>query len=140
MLFLEFSLWRMPAHFPNELRIKLKTNIQYCSYIQDKFNSICAVMNFIIFKNRYSYKLLVSLCSSINPKVSFIYFFIDQLNGTLCLVSQLYPTLCHPMDCSPPGFSVHGDSQGKNTGVSCHALLQGIFPTQGLNPGLLHCR
>ena len=31
-----------------------------------------------------------------------------------------------------------GDSPGKNTGVGCHALLQGIFPTQGLNPGLLH--
>ena len=29
---------------------------------------------------------------------------------------------------------------GKNTGVGCHSLLQGIFPTQGLNPGLLHCR
>ena len=28
----------------------------------------------------------------------------------------------------------------KNTGVGCHALLQGIFPTQGLNPGVLHCR
>ena len=31
---------------------------------------------------------------------------------------------------------VHGDSPGKNTGVGCHALLQGIFPTQGLNSGL----
>ena len=29
---------------------------------------------------------------------------------------------------------------GKNTGVSCHFLLQGIFPTQGLNLRLLHCR
>ena len=36
--------------------------------------------------------------------------------------------------------SVHGDSPGKNTGVGCHALLQGIFSTQGSNPGLLHCR
>jgi len=44
------------------------------------------------------------------------------------------------MDCSPPGSSVHGDSPGKNTGVSCHALLQGIFPSQGLNTGLPHCR
>ena len=44
------------------------------------------------------------------------------------------------MDCSPPGSSVHEDSPGKNTGVGCHALLQGIFPTQGQNPGLLHCR
>ena len=45
-------------------------------------------------------------------------------------------TLCDHVDCSPPGSSVHGDSPGKNTGVCCHALLQGIFPTQGSNPGL----
>ena len=32
------------------------------------------------------------------------------------------------------------NSPGKNTGVGCHSLLQGIFPTQGLNPGLLHSR
>ena len=40
------------------------------------------------------------------------------------------------MDCSPPGSSVH--FPGKNTGVGCHFLLQGIFPTQGLNLHLLH--
>ena len=65
------------------------------------------------------------------------------------------------MDCSPPGSAVHGvlqgrllegvaivfyrllcpwTSPGKNTGVSCHSLLQGIFLTQGSNPGPLHCR
>ena len=44
------------------------------------------------------------------------------------------------MDCSLPGSSVHGDSPGNNTGVSCHFLLQGIFPTQGSNLGLPHCR
>ena len=44
-----------------------------------------------------------------------------------------------PMDCSLPGSSSHGIFPGKNTGVGCHFLLQGIFPTQGLNPGLLHC-
>ena len=42
---------------------------------------------------------------------------------SLCLVVQLCPTLCDPMDCSPPGSSVHGDSPGKNTGVGCHAFL-----------------
>ena len=47
---------------------------------------------------------------------------------------------CEPMDYSLPDSSVHGDSPGKNTGVGCHALLQGIFPTQGSNPGLPHCR
>ena len=51
----------------------------------------------------------------------------------LCLVAQSCPTLYNPTDCSPPGSSVHGDSPGKNTGVSCHGLLQRIFPTQGLN-------
>ena len=47
------------------------------------------------------------------------------------------------MDCSPPGSSVHWVSPGKNTGVGCHALLQGIFPTQGSSPHLpwlLYCR
>ena len=58
----------------------------------------------------------------------------------LCWVAQSCPTLCDPMNCSPPGSSVHGDSPGKNTGVCCHALLQGIFPMQGSNPGFLHCR
>ena len=42
--------------------------------------------------------------------------------------------------CGPPGRSVHGDSPGKETGVGCHFLLQGIFLTQGSNLGLLHCR
>ena len=96
-------------------------------------------------------------------------------------------TLCDPMDCSSPGFSIHGILQartlervaisfsnawkwkvkvkslshvrlfathglkptrllhpwnflGKSTGVGCHFLLQGIFPTQGSNPGLPHSR
>ena len=58
-----------------------------------------------------------------------------SLCAVLCLVAQSCLTLCDPMDSS-----VHEDSPGKNTGVGCHALLQGIFPTQGSNPGLLHCR
>ena len=57
----------------------------------------------------------------------------------LCLVAQC-DLMCDPMDYSLPGSSVHGDSPGKNTGVDGHALFQGIFPIQGLNPGLPHCR
>ena len=45
-------------------------------------------------------------------------------------VTQSRPTLCDSWDCSPPGSSVHEDSLGKNTGLGCHALLQGIFPTR----------
>ena len=62
------------------------------------------------------------------------------LCAVLCLVSQSCPTLWDPMDCSPPGASMHGDIPGKNTEVGCHAVLQGIFAIQGSNPGLLHCR
>ena len=58
----------------------------------------------------------------------------------VCLVTQSCLTLSNPMKHSPPGSSVHGDFPGKNTGVGCHALLQGIFPTQGSNPFLQHCR
>ena len=58
----------------------------------------------------------------------------------LCLEAQLCPTLCSPTDCSLPGSSFHGDSPGENTGVGCHALLQGVFPPQGSNPGFSHCR
>ena len=57
----------------------------------------------------------------------------------MCVCAQLCPSLGDPMDrlqsvrlhC-PWGFP------GKNTGVGCHFLLQGIFPTQGLNLCFLH--
>ena len=52
-------------------------------------------------------------------------------SAVLCLVAQLCLTLCDPR--SLPGSSVHGDSPGKNTGLGCHFLLQGIFLTQGSN-------
>ena len=56
-------------------------------------------------------------------------------------VIQSCMTLCNPMGCSLSGFSVHGISQARIlTGVGCHFLLQEIFPTQGLNLGLPHCR
>ena len=51
----------------------------------------------------------------------------------LCILSCFQ--LCNPTNCSLPGSSVHGIFQAKNTGVGCHILLQGIFPTQGSNPG-----
>ena len=53
------------------------------------------------------------------------------------LVTQSCLTLCDPMDCS---LLYPGNSPSKNIGVSCHSLLKGIFPTQGSNLGLLHCR
>ena len=59
---------------------------------------------------------------------------------SLCMHAQSCPTLFDPMFCSPPSSSVLEflwNFPGKNTGVGCHFLLQGIFLTQGSNPSLL---
>jgi len=61
------------------------------------------------------------------------------ISYVLCLVAQSCLTLCDPIDCTPPGSAVHGDSPSKNTGMGCHAL-QEIFPTLRSNPGFLHFR
>ena len=53
-------------------------------------------------------------------------------------MAQSCPTLCDPVDYSQAPLCM--DSPGKKTGVGCHALLQGIFPTQGSNSGLSNCR
>ena len=55
-------------------------------------------------------------------------------------VAQSCPTLCDPMDYSLPGCSIHGILQAISWRMVCHFLLQETFLTQGLNPGLLHCR
>ena len=55
-----------------------------------------------------------------------------------CLVAELCSTLLHPCGLSPTRLLCPWDFPGKNTGVGCHFLLQGIFPTQGLNLRLLH--
>ena len=66
---------------------------------------------------------------------------MDEMDRhVLCLVAQSYRTLCDPMDCSLPGSIIHGDSPSQNAGVGSHSLLQGIFQTQGSNPGLPHFR
>ena len=53
---------------------------------------------------------------------------------------SVVPNSADPVDFRPPGSPAHGDSPGKNTGVGRHGFFQGIFPTQGSNAGLLHCR
>ena len=56
------------------------------------------------------------------------------------LVAKLCPTLCDPMDCSPPGSSVHGIFHARILEWVAIFFSRGIFLTQGLKLGLLHCR
>ena len=66
--------------------------------------------------------------------------FRGQCVCTHAQLAQSCPILCDSIDCNTPGSSVHWILQGKNTGVGFHALLQVIFPTQGMKQYLLHCR
>ena len=66
-------------------------------------------------------------------KKRYMYVWVSEV-AHLCL------TLWDPMDCSLTRFLRPWDFPGKDTGVGCHFLIQEIFPTQGLNLGLLHCR
>ena len=101
------------------------------------FLSTCIILFFLLINTLLASLLSIFVeilfCTAQEPRPG---------HGLVCisLATQSCPTLCDPIDSSPPGFSVHGDFPGKNTGVGCHVLLQGILPTQGLNPGLLHCR
>ena len=56
----------------------------------------------------------------------------------ICMYAQLCVTLCHPMDCSPPGYSVHGIFQARILEWVAISCFREIFLTLGSNPLLLH--
>ena len=58
----------------------------------------------------------------------------------VCFSHSVMSNSLQPHGLQPARFLCPWDFPGKNTEVGCHFLLQGIFPTQGSNPGLLHCR
>ena len=101
------------------------------SAMKDSFPSTCApgsmdkiaAINVSQFNYMYTTMEKSAKCTGEWRKLSFS----SIIYVVLCLVAQLCPTLCNPIDCSLPGFSVHGDSAGKNIGVGCHALPQGII-------------
>ena len=58
----------------------------------------------------------------------------------VCVSHSIMSDSLRPHELQPTRLFCPWNSPGKNTGMGCHSLLQGIFPTQGLNQGLLHCR
>ena len=92
----------------------MKTFLVFFGPLRQDF--VCVSLSFVLMVLRNGIKLLIPCAKSLQS----------------CL------TLCNPMNCSSPGSSVRGILQARN--LDCHALLHRIFPTQGSNPGLLHCR
>ena len=105
--------------FPPCLQLLIFWNPQSCSW-RVAIN-IQSLVNIDVLTS--SHKLWMSLVASriVNP-------IWNEVKVTQCL------TLCDPRLYNP------WNSPGQNTGVDSRSLLQGIFPTQGLNPGILHCR
>ena len=70
-------------------------------------------------------------------------FSLKNLHICSCCAVHSHSVVSHslrPHELQPTRLLCPWDSPGKSTGVGSHALLQGIFPTQGSNPGLPHCR
>ena len=107
-----FSFFAFPASSSNQLTIPGK---------MPTFSCLCERRLFTLHPG---FSCLPILCSFLNLPVP-------------AKLLQLCPALYNPMDCSPQGSSVLGDSPDKNTGVGCLFLLQGILPTQGSNQHLL---
>ena len=88
-------------------------------------SEISALFFFLIFMLYWSYSWFYV---QVDGKV--VHFYMRERERKR-IVTQLFLTLCYPMDCNQPGSPVHRIR---------HFLRQGIFPTQGFNPGLLPCR
>ena len=69
-----------------------------------------------------------------------LYFLEFELGTYVCANHSVLSNSLQPQGLQPSRFLCPRNSPGRNTGVGCHSLPQGIFPTQGLNLGLLHCR
>ena len=106
-------------------------------------------LNFLLYKQCFNKQLYVHICctyacilwiKSLKPDPvgrTYGYFIFSVLClSNLSVISNSF----RPHGLQPTRLLCPWDSPGKNTGVGCHALLHGLFPTQGLNPGLPHCR
>ena len=127
----------------NHLIFLLKTKLNvFKFYSAVQFLSFTHMISNIPYSSLHPY-----IAPSLSPLVTSSLFSTEH---------ALFPNLlsygCSGVSCSVVSDSLqpHGlqparlpcpwDSPGKNTAVGCHSLLQGIFQTQGLNLGLLHCR
>ena len=97
------------------------------------------ICNIILFGGKKKKKKGLCRCDS-DLEMKRSGWFIQKGKEKESEVSQLHPTLCDTMDCSLPGSSVHGIFLAIVLEWIAISFSRGIFPTQGSNPGLPHCR
>ena len=142
----KFSIINKPTqtyhYHPRSQQFYVRVHCQCCTFcelgkkIMMCIHCLSIIQNFLTFLK--SCVWLILICP-LQPWQLLIFLLSSSLlpfsECHMCCASSLS---CVRLFVTP--WSVHGDSPGKNTEVGCHSLLQGIFPTQGSNPGLLHCR
>ena len=83
--------------------------------------------------------LIICLCPHLHNLYTFPpILYCRKICAVLCLVTSVVSSSLQPHGLQPARLPCPW--KGENTGVDCHVLLEGIFPTQRSNPALLHCR
>ena len=127
--------------------LKSKYVLQLCAALNRQCIHQIKVYILQMFKSYFflSDQSVVITYLGISQKIStinfcFIYFSLyNYIQTDLFLFSCYHVRLsCNTMDCSPAGSFCPQDFPGKNTRAGCHFPIQGIFPTQGSNPHILH--
>ena len=94
-----------------------------------------------MFQCNYEEVALVNDAGLAHYFIPLLYIFGQYQQEVCCCCQSVMSNSLQPHGLQQSTrFLCPWNSPGKNTGVGSHCLLQGIFPTQGSNPGLLHCR
>ena len=112
---------------------RLNPGLPHCGWILDIWVTREACVSGTAVKIPWKHMI----CKTLH-KYMLVLWCVHLIGGGGSLVTKSCPSLV-TMDCSPPGSSVRGILQARILEWGWHFLLQGIFPTQGLNPGLPHC-
>ena len=115
--------------------LSIHVYLQICAIYTCICNCI-DTLHIYIYTHTYTYVCIMCNFAAVPQKTGgWSISYLPIGNWSEVKVSQSCLTLWDPMDLNSPW-----NSPGQNTGVGICSLLQGIFPTQGSNPGLLHCR
>ena len=112
-------------------QVSLVRETGLCPRLPQCFVCFCFVLFLFTSISQHPLPSLISNCLNLLLKT------LRRLQQFGSLSCQVTSDSCDPVNCSLPGSSVHGIFQGKLSEWVCSLLLQGIFQTQELNPGLL---
>ena len=129
--------WTTPPSPRIVLSAKASIKITYSQGPSEEKLCVCMC----VCEREHTYNYFLKFCKKISKLLlTNALELICSPYGSESEVTQSCLALYDPMDCSLTRLFRPWDFPGTSNGAGCRFLLQGIFPTQGSNPGLLHCR